>query len=162
MKNIKSISFLLLVCLFFCQCSKKSEELTPQLTSEQIKALIGTTWILQSHSGSATNQNQINGTTKVQTSQVYADAVTKIIFKDAATLLFVRKDQKEDLNAYNISGNELYISTGSLGGAYFYLTLSTNSLILLLDVERLTKSGNSLGFKDFKITNADIKLTYKK
>jgi hypothetical protein len=160
MKYRKLIPFLLSMCLFFCQCSKKSDELTPQLTSEQIRSLIGTTWLLQSHSGSATNQS--NGTTKVQSSLVYADAATKIIFKDAATLLFVRKDQKEDLNAYNISGNELYLSTGTLGGAYFYLTLDTNSLVLLLDAERLTKSGNALGFKDFKVINADIKLTYRK
>jgi hypothetical protein len=160
MRNIKAIALLFMSFLFFCQCSKKSDDVTPQLTPEQIKSLIGTTWVLQSHSGSLTNQT--SGKTNSQTSQTYADAASKIIFKDAATLLFVRKNLIEDLNPYNISGNELYISSGTLGGAYFYITLDANSLTLLLDVERLTKTANALGYKDFKIISADVKLIYKK
>lgn len=160
MKNKKSIALLLMLLLFFGQCSKKSDDLTPQLTPEQIKSLIGTTWILQSHSGSITLQ--MYGMNNVESSQSLANSITKIIFKDATTLLSVSKDLKENLNVYNVSANELYISNGTERGTYYYITLDGNSLTLLLDSERFTKSANELGYKDFKVISSDIKLIYKR
>lgn len=158
MKNLKLLFHLMAISWIFIQCSSNSE-ITPQLTAEQIKKLIGTTWQLSSNSG--TTVVVTNGKTTSGTSDGLSNNAAKVFFNDAVIIAFFRKDNTTYSSGYNISGNEIYISNG-VGKGYFLLTLDGNTMTWTLDKERLTKTGNDLGVTNFTVQSADIKLVYKK